>query len=60
MAKNITIGTGYDDPCLCENHAAALRCKPGTYTEAQESDDPEDPVQCDECAMAIMRRAGAL
>jgi len=56
MAKTID----YDDPCLCEDHAAAYGMKPGMYREAAKSDDPTDPVDCDACSTALMRKAGAL
>lgn len=47
---------------LCPDHAFAFDMPEGAYLACQATDtlDQDDPIPCDACTVAIMRRAGAL
>ena len=55
-------GRSFKGADLCEDHAASHGVKEGTYNKVPSAFEqaPEEFVKCEQCAMVIMRRCGAI
>lgn len=61
--KNLNkIQERYDGSALCPDHAEYFEMPKGSYVPAPDprEQDPQDPVECECCALAIMRAAGVV